>query len=178
MPLFEFEGKRPQIAASAFIAPTASIVGEVIVEDGASVWYGAVIRADFSPVIIRRGANVQDGAVLHGPPGEPTEIGAGATVAHNCVVHGATLGEECLIANGAIVLDGARIGARSLVAAGAVVPAGMEVPEGMLVAGVPAQVKRAIAGTPSEFWIKANPGAYAELAARHRDGVNEVAGSS
>ena len=175
MPLFEFEGRKPVVADSAFVAPTATIVGEVIIEDDASVWYGAVIRADFSPVIIRRGANVQDGAVLHGPPGEPTEIGAGATVAHNCVVHGATLGEECLIANGAIVLDGARVGARSLVAAGAVVPAGMEIPDGVLAAGVPAQVKRPIAGTPSEFWITANPQAYRELAARHRDGVSEVA---
>jgi carbonic anhydrase/acetyltransferase-like protein (isoleucine patch superfamily) len=174
MPLFSFEGREPQIAETAFVAPTATIVGEVIVEDGASVWYGAVIRADFSAVLIRRGANVQDGAVLHGPPGEPTEVGVGATVAHNCVVHGAVLGEECLVANGAIVLDGARIGARSLIAAGAVVPAGMEIPDGVLAAGVPAQVKRPIAGTPSEFWIKTNPGAYAELAARHRAGVKPL----
>src|SRR5581483_11601888 len=107
---------------------TATIVGEVIVEEDASVWYGAVIRADFSQVIIRRGANVQDGSVVHGPPGEPTEIGAGATVAHNCVVHGAVLGEECLIANGAIVLDGARVGDRALVAAGSFVSANFVVP--------------------------------------------------
>jgi len=174
MPLFEFEGRRPTVAESAFVAPTATIVGDVTIEDGASVWYGAVIRADFSPVTIRRGANVQDGAVLHGPPGEPTEIGPGATVAHNCVVHGARLGEECLIANGAIVLDGAHIGARSLVAAGAVVPAGMEIPEGVLAAGVPAQVKRPIAGTPSEFWVTANPQAYRDLSARHRTGVKAL----
>ena len=174
MPLFEFEGRRPTVAASAFVAPTATIVGDVTIEEDASVWYGAVIRADFSPVIVRRGANVQDGAVLHGPPGEPTEVAAGATVAHNCVVHGAVLGEECLIANGAIVLDGARVGARSLVAAGAVVPAGMEIPDGVLAAGVPAQVKRPIAGTPSEFWVTANPQAYRELSARHRDGVKAL----
>src|SRR5437879_334799 len=174
MPLFEFEGRRPTIAASAFVAPTATIVGEVTIEEDASVWYGAIIRADFAAVIVRRGANVQDGAVIHGPPGEPTEIGPGATVAHNCVVHGAVLGEECLVANGAIVLDGARIGARCLIAAGAVVPAGMEIPEGVLAAGVPAQVKRPIEGTPSEYWIKTNPGAYAELARRHRVGVREI----
>lgn len=174
MPLYEFEGKSPVVHETAFVAPTASIVGEVLVEEGASVWYGAVVRADFSAVIIRRGANVQDGAVIHGPPNEPTEIGAGATVAHNCVVHGAKLGEECLVANGAIVLDGAKIGAGSLVAAGAVVPAGMEIPEGVLAAGVPAQIKREIAGTPSEFWVKMNPSAYADLAQRHRVGVREV----
>lgn len=174
MPLYSFEGMEPVIHPGAFVAPTATIVGGVVIEEGASVWYGAIIRADYSAVIVRRGANVQDGAVLHGPPGEPTEVGPGATVAHNCVIHGAVLGEECLVANGAIVLDGAKIGARSLVAAGGVVPANMEVPEGVLVAGVPAQVKRPITGTPSEFWVKANPGAYAELAQRHLAGVRPV----
>lgn len=171
MPLYAFEDKQPVVHETAFVAPTASIVGEVTIEEGASVWYGAIIRADYSPVVVRKGANVQDGAVIHGPPGEATEIGLGATVAHNCVVHGAVLREECLIANGAIVLDGARIGARSLVAAGAVVPANTEIPEGVLAAGIPAQVKREIAGTLSEFWVKANPGAYAELAQRHRSGL-------
>ena len=174
MPLFEFEGRAPAVHETAFVAPTATIVGEVTIEEGASVWYGAIIRADFSPVVVRRGANVQDGAVIHGPPGEATEVGEGATVAHNCVVHGAVLGAECLVANGAIVLDGARIGAGSLIAAGAVVPSGMEIPEGVLAAGVPAQVKRPIAGTPSEFWIKTNPSAYAELAQRHRRGISVV----
>jgi carbonic anhydrase/acetyltransferase-like protein (isoleucine patch superfamily) len=174
MPLYSFEGKRPTVHPTAFIAPTATLVGEVTVEENASVWYGAVIRADYSAVIVRAGANVQDGAVIHGPPGSPTEIGAGATVAHNCVVHGAVLEEECLIANGAIVPDGARVGARALVAAGSVVSSNQEIPPGVLAAGVPAQVKRPIEGTPSEFWVKANPDAYRQLAARHRDGIEEV----
>src|SRR5207245_7266963 len=113
MLLFEFEGRSPQVDPDAFVAPTATLVGEVIVEAGASVWYGAVLRADFSPVIVRAGANVQDGSVLHGPPDLPTEVGPGATVAHLCVVHGAVLGEECLVANGSTVLDGARAGARA-----------------------------------------------------------------
>src|SRR4029077_1636274 len=99
MPLYAFEGLTPQVHARAFIAPTATLVGDVIVEDGASVWYGAVVRADYAPVVIRAGANVQDGAVLHGPPGLTTEVGRGATVAHNCVVHGAILDERCLVAN-------------------------------------------------------------------------------
>lgn len=171
MPLYAFEGREPVVHETAFVAQTATIVGEVTIEEGASVWYGAVIRADYSPVVVRRGANVQDGAVLHGPPGQPTEIGPGATVAHNCVVHGAVLGEECLVANGAVVLDGAKIGARCLVAAGALVRANTEIPDGMLVAGIPAQVKGPIEGTSSEFWVKMNPSAYAELAVRHRDGV-------
>ena len=174
MPLFSFEGRAPSVEPTAFIAPTATLVGDVTVEAGASVWYGAVIRADYSPVVVRAGANVQDGAVIHGPPNEPTEIGPGATVAHLCVVHGAVLGEECLIANGATVLDGARIGARSLVAAHSLVAAGAVIPDGVLAAGSPAEVKRPIAGTGAEFWVKMNPPAYADLAKRHLAGVEEV----
>jgi carbonic anhydrase/acetyltransferase-like protein (isoleucine patch superfamily) len=149
-------------------------VGDVVVEEGALVCYGAVIRADFSTVVVRRGANVQDGAVLHGPPGQPTEVGVGATVAHLCVVHGAVLGEECLIANGATVLDGARIGVRSLVAAHSLVPTGAVIPDGVLAAGSPAEVKRSIAGTPAEMWVTMNPPVYAELAQRHKRGVAPI----
>lgn len=174
MPLYSFEGKAPRVDGTAFIAPTATLVGAVVVEAGASVWYGAVLRADYAPVIIRRGANVQDGSILHGPPGLPTEVGPGATVAHLCVVHGAVLGEECLVANGTTVLDGARIGARTLVAAHSLVAAGADIPEGVLAAGAPAVVKRPLPGTPAEFWVKTNPGAYAELARRHAAGVAAV----
>jgi carbonic anhydrase/acetyltransferase-like protein (isoleucine patch superfamily) len=171
MPQYSFEGLAPQVHVRAFVAPTATLVGDVIVEDGASVWYGAVIRADYAPVVIRAGANVQDGAVLHGPPGLTTEVGKGATVAHNCVVHGAILGDECLIANGSIVLDGATIGAGALVAAGSVVASGTKIPAGMLAAGAPAVVKRQVEGSPAEAWVTANPPAYAELAQRHRGGI-------
>jgi carbonic anhydrase/acetyltransferase-like protein (isoleucine patch superfamily) len=163
------------VHATAFVAPTATLVGEVILEEGASVWYGAVIRADYSPVIVRAGANVQDGSVLHGPPGMPTEVGRGATVAHLCLVHGATIGEEALVANGCTVLDGARIGARTMVAAHSLVAANAEIPDEVLVAGSPAIVKRPIAGTPAEFWVQTNPSAYADLAQRHRQLVRPVA---
>jgi carbonic anhydrase/acetyltransferase-like protein (isoleucine patch superfamily) len=172
--MFSFEGKRPTISPGAFVAPTATLVGEVTVEEGASIWYGAVLRADYSPVIVRAGANVQDGSVLHGPPGMPCDIGARATVAHLCVVHGATIGEEAMIANGATILDGAKVGARSMIAAHSLVAANAEIPDEVLAAGSPAVVKRPIAGTPAEFWVKANPDAYAELAARHRDSVEPL----
>jgi carbonic anhydrase/acetyltransferase-like protein (isoleucine patch superfamily) len=174
MPLYSFEGLMPTVHDTAFIAPTATLVGDVIVEEGASVWYGAVIRADYAPVVVRRGANIQDGAVLHGPPGLTTDVGAGATVAHNCVVHGATLGEECLVANGTIVLDGAQIGDHALIAAGSVVAAAAKIPAGMLAAGAPAVVKRPVTGSSAEFWVVANPPAYAELAQRHREGIEWI----
>ena len=174
MPLYEFDGKAPDVHPTAFVAPTATLVGEVIVEEGASVWYGAVLRADYSPVIVRAGANVQDGSVLHGPPGMPTEVGPGATVAHLCLVHGAVIGEEALVANGCTVLDGARIGARTMVAAHSLVAANAEIPAEVLAAGSPAVVKRPITGTPAEFWVQTNPSAYAELAQRHRQLVRPV----
>jgi len=174
MPMFSFEGLTPQVHSSSFVAPTATLVGDVIVEEGASVWYGAVIRADFAPVIVRRGANVQDNAVIHGPPGLTTDIGAGATVAHNCVVHGAILDRECLVANGCVVLDAAMIGAKALIAAGSVVAAGTVVPPGMLYAGIPAEMKRPVKGAGAEIWVETNPHAYAELARRHRAGIRYV----
>ena len=171
MPLFSFEGTEPTVHATAFVAPTATLVGDVTVEEGASVWYGAVVRADYAPVVIRAGANVQDGAVVHAPPGMPCEIGPGATVAHNCVVHGATIGEEAMIANGAVVLDGAVVGARSLVAGGSTVRPAAQVADGVLAAGAPAVEKGPIEGTPAEFWVQVNPQAYRDLAQRHRVGV-------
>jgi len=174
MPLFSFEGLTPKVHPGAFVAPTATLVGDVIVEDGASIWYGAVIRADFAPVIVRARANVQDNAVIHGGPGLTTDIGEGATVGHNCVVHGAILEAECLVANGSVVLDGATIGARALVAAGSVVAAGTTVAPGMLVAGAPASVKRPVKGTGAEIWVETNAETYAEIARRHRDGIRYV----
>jgi carbonic anhydrase/acetyltransferase-like protein (isoleucine patch superfamily) len=174
MPLFSFEGKQPRVHPSAFIAPTAVLIGDVTVEENASVWYNAVIRADFGPIVIRRGANVQDCAVVHVTPVHPVEIGPGATIGHTCVVHGAVLGEEALVGNGATVLDGARIGARAMVAAGALVTPGTEIPDGMLALGMPAKVKGPLAGTPAESWVRANPSGYQALAHRHRRGLAPI----
>jgi carbonic anhydrase/acetyltransferase-like protein (isoleucine patch superfamily) len=173
VPLFSFEGLVPAVSPTAWIAPTATLVGDVRVEDGASIWYGAVLRADFGPVIVRRGANVQDGSVLHGGPDPGTEIGEGATVGHLCVVHGARVGAEALIGNGATVLDGAVIGHRALVAAGATVPPGMHVPDGMQAVGVPAKVTGELT-SGARFWVENNPGVYQELAKRHAGGIRLV----
>lgn len=170
---FEFEGLRPKIAEDAFIAPTATLIGDVTVEAGASIWYGAVLRGDCGPIVVRERANVQDGAVVHCPPGVTTEIGPGVTVAHQCVVHGAVLEEECLVGNGAIVLDGARIGPRAMVAAHALVTPGTQIPGGVLALGAPAIVKGPLSG-PAAGWVSDNPAYYAELAQRHRRGLAMV----
>ena len=175
MPLFAFEGREPKVSPAAWIAPTATLVGDVQVEAEASIWYGAVLRADFGPIIVRRGANVQDGSVLHGGSDPVTEVGEGATVGHLCVVHGAVIGAEALVGNGATVLDGVTVGRRALVAAGATVPPGMVIPGGMLAAGVPARVVGEVKGAALE-WVESNPEVYRELARRHAAGARPVAG--
>jgi carbonic anhydrase/acetyltransferase-like protein (isoleucine patch superfamily) len=150
------------------------VIGDVTIEAGASIWYGAVVRGDDGPIVIRERANVQDGSVIHTTPGVTTEIGVGATVAHQCIVHGAVLEDEALVGNGCVVLDGARIGAGSLIAALSLVQPGVHIPPGVLAAGVPAQVKRPIAGTPAEIWVKLNPTYYPALAQKHIAGLKPV----
>lgn len=174
MALYSFEGRSPTVDPTAFVAPTATLIGDVTVEAGASVWFNAVLRADYAPVIVREGANVQDGSVLHAPPGVPVDIGPGATVAHMCVIHGVHVGAQALIANHATVLDGAVIGARALVAAGSLVIAGTRIPDEVLVTGAPATVKGPIAGTGAEMWVNVNPQAYQDLAARYRAGLEPL----
>ena len=174
MPLFEFEGKRPNIHPEAFVAPTATLIGDVTVEKGASVWYGAVLRADICSIIVREGANVQDNSVVHATPDQVVEIGPGATVAHSCIVHGAVIEEKGLLGNGSTMLDGTRLGAGSMVAAGSLVTPNTQIPPGVLAAGSPAQVKKEIAGTSAQFWVDANPPYYAELAQRHLSALKEA----
>ena len=170
MPLFSFEGVAPTVHPTAFIAPTATLVGDVRVEAEASIWYNAVLRADFGPIVVRAGANVQDGCVLHGGDDPVTEIGAGATVGHLCVVHGCVIGEEALIGNGSTIQDGARIGARCLVGAGATGPPNTVVPDGQLVLGTIGREKGPLTDS-ARAWVEHNPAIYRALAQRHKEGV-------
>ena len=131
---------QPNLSNAAWVAPSAVVIGDVQLEAGASLWPTAVARADVCAIVIGEGSNVQDGAVLHGDPGQPVLIGTDVTIGHRAVVHGATLGDGCLIGIGAIVLNGVSVGEGALVAAGAVVT--KDVPPRALVMGAPAQVKR------------------------------------
>ena len=173
MPFFEFEGHRPQVSPGAWIAPTATLIGDVRVEDEASVWYGAVLRADNGPILVRRGANVQDGCVMHGDGDPLMEVGAGATIGHMCMVHGAVIGEEALIGNGAILLDGVIVGRRALVAAGATVPPRMQIPDGMLAMGVPARIVGEVTGGAVER-VAGNGAVYRNLARRYAASLRPV----
>ncbi|EPD62447.1 MULTISPECIES: gamma carbonic anhydrase family protein [Streptomyces] len=161
-------GREPRIDDEAFVAPTASVIGDVTLEAGASVWYGAVLRGDVERISVGAQANIQDNCTLHADPGFPVSIGARVSVGHNAVVHGATVGDDCLIGMGATVLNGAVIGAGSLVAAQALVPQGMQVPPGSLVAGVPAKVKRELTSEEREG-VTLNGTFYTELAKAHHE---------
>lgn len=173
MPLFEFEGRRPQVSPEAWIAPTATLIGDVRVEAEASVWYGAVLRADSGPIVIRRGANVQDGTIMHGDGDPLMEVGEGATIGHLCMIHGAVIGEEALIGNGAIVLDGVIVGRRALVAAGATVPPRMVIPDGMLAMGVPAKITGEVTGG-AKLRVEGNGEVYRKLARRYAASLRPV----
>jgi carbonic anhydrase/acetyltransferase-like protein (isoleucine patch superfamily) len=169
MPLFSFEGVSPTVHPEAWIAPTATLIGDVVVEKGASIWYGAVLRADFGKIIIREGANIQDNSVVHVNDGV-CEVGRNATVGHQCLVHDCTVGEQALIGNGSTVLDQAEIGPRALVAAGATVTPNSVVPPEVIAMGSPA--KKHIPLTDSaRAWVEHNAEIYQKLARRHAEGI-------
>lgn len=140
--LVTIKGKSPKLHAESWVAPNASLIGQVSLAARASVWYSATVRAEAEPIEIGFGTNIQDGVTVHVDPEFPAVLGCGVTVGHNAVLHGCTIGDDVLIGMGAIVLNGAVIGAGSLIAAGAVVPQGMVVPPRSLVAGVPGRVRR------------------------------------
>ena len=156
----------PQIDASAWVANSAVVIGDVRMAAGSSLWPTAVARGDLEHITIGVGSNIQDGAVLHGDPGQPVKIGNDVTVGHRAVIHGATLGDGCLVGIGAVVLNGVTVGEGALVAAGSVVT--KDVPPGSMVMGIPAAVKREL----SEHSIKqqrSHAQSYAELAILHAD---------
>ncbi|MCX5080271.1 gamma carbonic anhydrase family protein [Streptomyces sp. NPDC001939] len=160
-------GKDPVLDQEAFAAPTSVVIGEVTLHAGASVWYGAVLRADCGPIVLGADSNIQDNCTVHVDPGFPVTVGERVSVGHNAVLHGCTVEDDCLVGMGATVLNGAVIGAGSLVAAQALVPQGMQVPPGSLVAGVPAKVKRPLTDE-ERAGITLNGTLYVELAKAHR----------
>ncbi len=161
--LIEYQNKKPQVAPGAFIAPTAVLIGDVRVEEGASIWFGAVLRGDFSGIIVREKASVQDNVVVHVIPGTPAEIGKGVTVAHGTVLHSCTLGEGSVVGMNAVIMDLAELGEQAMVAAGSVVPDRFKVPPRHLAAGVPAQIKKEIEGE-ALAWVQQSAASYQELA--------------
>jgi len=134
--------KTPQVAQDSFVADGARIIGDVVLEAGSSVWYNAVLRGDSAGITLGAGSNVQDNVSVHVDTGHPVRIGENVSIGHNAVVHGCTIGDGSLIGMGAVILSGAVIGRGCLIAGGAVILGGTEIPDGSLVAGVPAKVRR------------------------------------
>lgn len=165
--LIAFDGHTPSVDPTAFVAPTAILIGRAFLGADSSAFYNVVVRADTNTISVGSGSNLQDNVVLHADPGFPATIGNRVSVGHGAVVHGCTVEDDCLIGMGATVLNGAVIGAGSLVAAGAVVLEGAVVPPGSLVAGVPAKVRRALTAEEADG-VRDNAARYVDLAAQHR----------
>jgi len=158
-----FDGKKPRLDKAAFIAPSANLIGNVELGEGASVWFNAVIRADVGPITIGARSNVQDGCVMHLPWGSKVVVGDDVTIGHRAVVHGCTIGNRVLVGMGSIIMDDANIGDDCIVGAGAVVTPGTQVPSQSMVLGVPAKVVREL--TDEEVAsLKTSAKNYAELA--------------
>lgn len=145
MAVYELDGVAPKIPASAWVADSAQVIGRVELGEDCSVWFGTIIRADHpEPIRIGRGTNIQESCVLHADAGIPLTLGEDITVGHQAMLHGCTVGDGSLIGIGAVVLNGARIGKHCLVGAGALVTEGKEFPDGSLIVGSPAVVKRTL----------------------------------
>jgi carbonic anhydrase/acetyltransferase-like protein (isoleucine patch superfamily) len=165
--IITIDGKTPEVAETAFVAPTAVLTGDVVMGPESSAFYGVSARGDSDAIRIGEGTNLQDNVVVHADHGVPCTIGARVSVGHSAVIHGCTIGDDCLIGMSATVMNGAVIGANSLVAAGALVLEGTEVPPRSLVAGVPAKVRRELTDEEVES-LKGNAKTYLDLAAKHR----------
>ena len=144
--IFEYEGKRPQIGQNVFIAPTATIIGDVHIGDGASIWYGVVLRGDEGRIEIGRGSNVQDNSVIHTTPDIPTIIKEDVTIGHGALLEGCTIENGAVVGMGSIVLHQAVVGEYAMTAAGSVVTPGTQIPPRTLAAGSPAVVKKELSG--------------------------------
>jgi len=142
MPVYALDDIRPEIAEDCWIAPDAAVIGKVRILNGASIWFGAVLRGDNEWITIGPNSNVQDHTIIHADPGQPVTIGRGVTIGHRVILHSAMVGDDSLIGMGAILLNRARIGARSLVGAGALVTEDKSFEDGKMVLGVPAKAVR------------------------------------
>lgn len=171
--IYDLDGVTPQIDPTAWIAPTAVLIGNVIVGPRANIWFGAVLRGDNEAIVVGEGSNIQENSVLHTDMGYPLTIGANCTIGHKAMLHGCTVEDGSLIGMGATLLNGARIGAGSLIGACALVTEGKEIPAGSLVMGSPAKVVRALDDAAKARLLKSAEG-YQANAARFAKGMTEV----
>lgn len=172
--LIEYNGKKPRVANDAFVAPNATLIGDVTVEAGASIWFGAQLRGDFGRIIVGAGSSVQDNVVVHVLPGGQTIIEENVTVAHGAVLHNCTVKKGGLVGMNAVVLDNAVIGEQAMVAAGSIVTDGTEIPLRHLAVGSPAKPKKELSGN-SLWWVEQSAAAYVKLAESYlKEGIGKI----
>jgi carbonic anhydrase/acetyltransferase-like protein (isoleucine patch superfamily) len=171
--IYQLGDHTPRIAPSAWVADNASVIGEVVLEDGASIWYGAVLRGDNDLITIGQRSNVQDGSVLHTDAGIRLTVGVGVTIGHQVMLHGCTIGDGSLIGIQSVLLNGAKIGRHSIVGAGSLVTEGKEFPDGALIVGSPAKVVRML--TPEQIErVAMSAVRYVDNAQRHRSALRKI----
>jgi len=173
MTLYNLDGKAPQIADDTWIAPDANLVGDIVVEDGASVWFCATLRGDNERITVGAGSNIQENCVLHTDMGFPLHIGTNCTIGHKVMLHGCTIGDNSLIGMGATILNGATIGKNCLIGAGALITEGKDIPDGSLVMGVPGKVVRALDDAAIDGLRKGAEGYQANMR-RFRNGLSAI----
>jgi len=160
--IIEFNGKKPRVAPGAFIAPTALLIGDIVVEEGASIWFGAVLRGDLSQIVVGKESNVQDNVVIHTMAVNNTIIGQKVTIAHGAILHGCTVGDGAIVGMNAVLLDFCQIGEQAMIAAGSIVKERSIIPARHLAAGIPAEIKKPIEGN-SLAWVERSAASYRQL---------------
>jgi carbonic anhydrase/acetyltransferase-like protein (isoleucine patch superfamily) len=174
MAIYELDGKQPTLGAGAWVADSADVMGNVVLEDGANIWFGAVLRGDNDVMTIGKNSNVQDGSVLHSDPGFPLTLGEGVTVGHQVMLHGCTIGAGSLIGIQSVILNNAKIGKNCIVGAGSVVTEGKEFPDNSLIIGSPAKVVRTLDEATVKK-INAIAQHYVDNARRFAKGLKKIA---
>ena len=170
MTLYSLDGIAPEIAEDSWIAPDANVIGKIVVEQGASIWFGSTLRGDNEVIHVGSGSNIQENSVLHTDMGFPLTIGKGCTIGHKAMLHGCTIGDNSLIGMGATVLNGAKIGKNCLIGANALITEGKEIPDGSLVMGAPGKVVRQLDDAAIESLRKSAIG-YQNNMRRFRSGL-------
>ncbi|MEM6407542.1 MAG: gamma carbonic anhydrase family protein [Pseudomonadota bacterium] len=175
MTLYALDGVMPQTPASGdfWVAPDANVIGNVILEEGSSVWFGATLRGDNEPIVVGAGSNIQENSVLHTDLGCPLTIGANCTIGHKAILHGCTLGEGSLVGMGATVLNRAVIGKGCLIGAGALVTEGKVIPDGSMVLGAPGKVVKDLSAEQVQGLLASAEGYQANMR-RFRDGLSSI----
>jgi carbonic anhydrase/acetyltransferase-like protein (isoleucine patch superfamily) len=174
MPLFSIGERRVELRGEHhFIAPGASLIGSIVLENNVNVWFNVVIRADNDRVSIGEGCNIQDGSVLHVDPGYPMNLARRVTIGHKVMLHGCSVGEGALIGINSVVMNGARIGAHSLIGANTLIAEGKEIPEGVLVLGSPGKIVRELRQQEKDFLLQIAQG-YIDRSRFYRDNLKQM----